>query len=394
MAALTTNSTEKRSATGDDSAPQAGAAPTLKHLVLVRIAADNGATRAETIRDLGLLVAHRLSPGEWRQTAEMALAALVIEGLASEKRGRYEATAPGNLAAQRFLDLRQTVKIGAWPDVRDMLLVARALGLGNESTTRMRALGTPDGLRALIVQKAFGLPRRLNTSPAKLRTELAVVALERAFGNRIKSGLGANGGFTPKSGRMLAAQLSRRPREFTSDARLIAELAAEYVDAVQPTLDTLRSAILKRFVSEMLDRSEHSAAVPPPARERRPPQAAPRRAPAPDNDTQPATPPVPSYRPDLETFTSEVQRVASAAAEGWPGNRKAFISVVWPAIRDSRAEWGLSEIEFKCMLVEAHRAGRLALTTADLKNKGNIKEIQNSAISYMNTVWHYVRVED
>ncbi len=46
------------------------------------------------------------------------------------------------------------------------------------------------------------------------------------------------------------------------------------------------------------------------------------------------------------------------------------------------------------MLVEAHRAGRLSLATADLKNKNNIKDIQDSAISYMNTVWHFVRVED
>lgn len=394
MVALTTNSTEKRDAGSPDGTARSGEAPALKHLVLTRIAADGGATRAEAIRDLGLVVAHRLSPGEWRQTAELALAALVIEGLATEKRGRYEATEAGSLAAQRFLDLRQTVKIGAWPDVRDTLLVARALGLGNESSPRMRALGTPDGLRALIVQKAFGLPRRLDTSPAKLRTELAVVALERAFGNKIKSGLGANGGFTPKSGRMLAAQLSRRPREFSSDARLIAELAAENVDAVQPTLDMLRSAILKRFVSEILDTNDRPAESTTAAREKRAQQAPNRRPPTPDNDTSPAAPPLPIYRPDLETFTAEVQRVASGSAEGWPGNRKAFISLVWSAIRDSRPEWGLSEIEFKCMLVEAHRAGRLALTTADLKNKGNIKEIQTSAISYMNTVWHYVRVED
>ena len=90
----------------------------------------------------------------------------------------------------------------------------------------------------------------------------------------------------------------------------------------------------------------------------------------------------------------EVTRRAAPVAEGWPGNRKAFISQVWPSIRDGRPEWGLSDIEFKCMLVEAHRAGRLALTTADLRNKNNIKDIQDSAISYMNTVWHLVRVED
>jgi hypothetical protein len=89
-----------------------------------------------------------------------------------------------------------------------------------------------------------------------------------------------------------------------------------------------------------------------------------------------------------------VLSAARERAEGWPGNRKAFISQVWNAIRTSHPEWGLSEIEFKDMLAGAHRAGQLVLTGADLKNKQNIKEFEDSAILYKNTVWHYVRVED
>jgi hypothetical protein len=67
---------------------------------------------------------------------------------------------------------------------------------------------------------------------------------------------------------------------------------------------------------------------------------------------------------------------------------------VWKAIRTSHPEWGLSEIEFKDMLAGAHRAGQLVLTGADLKNKQNIQDLEDSAILYKNTVWHYVRVED
>ena len=405
MAALTTSRPEKvpdGDAGGRATSPQPAA---LRDLVLVRLPAQGGAAPPEAPPDPGPLVAHPLPPGEWRQAAELALAALVADGLASEKRGRYEATEAGSATAARYLLLRATQRIGAWPDVRDTLLIARALGLDGETAPKLKALSTPEGLRALIVQKAFGMPRRLKTSPARLRTELAVIALERAFGNKLKSGLGANGGFSPKAGRMLAAQLSRRPREFSSDSKLIAALAAEHVDAVQPTLDVLRAAILRRFVSEIIGGEAPAAGVAPATTPRRVPNAAPaadtpkasgrqNAVPVPDNDTTPAAPPLPSYRPDLETFTVEVMRAAAGTAEGWPGNRKAFISHVWPAIRDSRPEWGLSEIEFKCMLVEAHRAGRLALTGADLRNKGNIKDIQDSAISYMNTVWHYVRIED
>ncbi|MFV0367761.1 MAG: hypothetical protein ACK5KM_04825 [Hyphomicrobiaceae bacterium] len=392
-------------------------APTgLRNLVLVRLSATGGATRAETIRDLSFFVAHRLSPGEWRQTAEAALGTLVDGRLALEKRGRYTATDKGLSAAADFLVLRSNVKLGGWAEVRDCQLIARALGLEAESTPKLKALGTPEGLRALVVQQAFGLNRRLKTTPAKLRGELALIALERAFGNKIKSGLGSGTALSPKAGRALAAQLSRRPREFSTDSRLIAALAAEQVAAAQPTLDVLRSAIMKRFVSEILDAGTRDAGItsyanatlskplPPktptlgaPARQRpeQPSMASQITKPlAPANDAAPASGPPPLVRPDLDEFATEVRQRAVPHAEGWSGHRKAFISHVWPSIRDGRPEWGLSDIEFKCMLVEAHRAGRLALGSADLKNKNNIKDIQDSAISYMNTVWHFVRVED
>ena len=58
-----------------------------------------------------------------------------------------------------------------------------------------------------------------------------------------------------------------------------------------------------------------------------------------------------------------------------------------------RPEWGLSEIEFKCMLVEAHRAGSLALANADLKDNSNIAQVQDSAVVYKNAVFHFIRVD-
>ena len=391
---LTRPPTPQRTAPGPDTA--------LSDLVLVRLAAQGGATRAETIRDLSFFVQHRLSPGEWRQAAEAALAALLARGLAQEKRGRFTTTDSGLKRAEDFLVLRKTVSLGPWAEVRDTQLIARALGLEGESTPKLKALGTPEGLRALVVSQAFGLPRRLKTTPARLRGELAVIALERAFGNKIKSGLGSGAALSAKAGRALAAQLSRRPREFASDSRLIAALAAEHVNAAQPTLDVLRAAIMKRFVSELLDggaaptvpTAANDLRTQPPAAGRAPP-GRPMSPPTAANDAAPADGPPPTLRPDLDEFAAEVQRFAAPVSEGWPGSRKAFISQVWPSIRDGRPEWGLRDIGvFKGMLVEAHRAGRLVLATADLKNKSNIKDIQDSSISYKNTVWHFVRVED
>ena len=98
--------------------------------------------------------------------------------------------------------------------------------------------------------------------------------------------------------------------------------------------------------------------------------------------------------PDMSEFVSSVLDAARPVSEGWPGNRKAFISRVWQAIRSARREWELTEIAFKSMLAEAHRSGQIVLASADLKDRGALKDLEDSKILYKNTVWHFVRVED
>ena len=78
----------------------------------------------------------------------------------------------------------------------------------------------------------------------------------------------------------------------------------------------------------------------------------------------------------MAEFCSAVIDAARPVAEGWPGNRKAFISLVWKAIRNARPDWGLSEIAFKGMLAEAHRSGRVELATADLKDGRDLKSLE------------------
>ena len=345
-------------------------------LVLVRVACEGGATRAEIVRDLAPFLAHRLSPAEWRAAAEAGIAALVRMALVAPTRQRYAARPRGAVAAAVFLG-QEPAALVAWPEQRDVRLVAKALAMPAGDRAKLKALARPEGLRAVIVQRAFGLPIRAAQSANRLRAQLAVVALERAFGNKLKSRLGA--GLSAKAGRLLAGQLSRHPRDFGSDGRLIAALAAEQIDARQADADALRSAILRSFVSAGL------ASASTVARRR---SATPSAALAP-----PGRPAGGSKRPDLATFAREVQAAAAGRAQGWPGHRKAYISHVWQAIRASCPAWALSEIEFKCMLAEAHRAGQVALAGADLKDKRDLEDLRQSAINDRNCVWHFVRVE-
>jgi len=368
-----------------------GDASAVGELVLVRIAATGGATRGEIVHDLAPFFTHKLSPTEWRRCAEREIGELVTSNLAAEARSRLTASEAGISVAARSLG-QKSLEHCSWPQLRDIALVAKGLGLEKEGAARLKLLTRPEGLRALIVQKAHGLPLRKNQPPAKLRAQLAVVALERAFGNKIKAGLGKGSALSAKAGRLLAAQLSLNPRDFATDARLIAELAAEHVGAVDTEIEALRVAILRGLATKALEQGIHAGARASPAASVSdvagplPPAA---------NDRGPAAlSPPQSARPDLAQFARSVKLVAATRAEGWPGNRKAYISHVWQAIRAAEPRWDLSEIEFKCMLAEAHRLGAVVLANADLKRKSNMQELESSAVLYKNTVWHFVRVED
>jgi hypothetical protein len=368
-------------------APPAPAALAIADLVLARIASAGGATRADLQRDLSIIVAPTVSGTNFRRAAEMAIGTFVTQQLVTDGKGRLHITAQGARAVEPLLAPFKVAK-ATWSDIRNGLL-GRALGLPLEGPAVLKAIERPEGLAGIVLQKHFGLSTARILSPTDLRADLAVIALERAFGNKIKTGLGKGSGLPGKTARLLAGQLFRKPRDFSSDGKLIVALAADVLDASEESLEGLRLALLRRLTRDA-DRPRAGVDLARP-RQQTEPKAA--------NDILPlqAPPPVIArqvVRPDLREFASAVVDAARPLSEGWPGNKKAFISRVWKAIRASRPEWELTEIAFKSMLAEAHRCGELVLTTADLKDRCDLKELEDSKILYKNTVWHFVRVED
>jgi hypothetical protein len=382
------------------SQPGAVAAARLSGIVLVRLAtAPEGREEADLARDLLPIISHKLSPEDWRKVLSGILASLAAASYVSSTNGRARTTGSGRTAAAEFLGLRKATAMPAWPDVRDGALIARALGLEKEPASRLKGLAKLDGLRCLIVLGVHALKLRGPLSASRLRSALAVIALERAFGNQIKHSLGEKPGLSPKSGRLLAGQLASKPRDFGTDGRLIAALAADAVEAPRSDIGTLRLGVLRRFITNA-ETKQPAAPTTPKPRSSRVQKAKESDAALPSRPSEMPAPvaqavatPV-SHRPDPAQFARAVLAAARAKAEGWPGNRKAYVSHVWNALRDERPEWALTEIEFKCMLTEAHRTGLLTLANADLKNPRALKELQDSAISYKNTIWHFIRVED
>lgn len=393
---MTAASNKPRAPSGRDDQPRlpAGAALSIDDLALMRIAATT-ATRADLQRDLANLVAPKITGTAFRRAAELAISALIEKAAISETRSRLTATDGGRTVASKLLG--QTGGYPAtWSGVRDVLLL-NALGLKQPSPAILKALSRPESLAALMLQRHYGLGVSKVLSPTTLRSELAVIALERAFGNKIKTGLGKGSGLPGKAGRILAGQLFKQPRDVATDGKLAVLLAAEIFAATDGSLDALSTALLRRLTGAPTTESAIQSLD----------KRLPRPSPAADNDASPLTvadtstqrpirPPARSepIRPDMPEFASAVVSAARPVSEGWPGNRKAFISLVWNAIRDTRPEWELSEVAFKSMLAEAHRTGHVVLAGADLKDKCDLKELEDSKILYKNTVWHFVRVED
>lgn len=351
----------------------------LGSLLLARVACAGGGTRAQLVRDLGPFVSSQLSPAELRSTIDAELTRLLSTGLVRNDRSRYRATEAGADATARFLREKES-HARAWSEQRDIWLVAKVLGVNAAKPSIRKALTRPEGLSALIVQSAFGLNLCQALSPSKLRAALALLALERAFGDNVKSGLNRRSTLSAQAGRVLAGQLLQQPRDFNTDARLISMLSAERAGATRADVEMLRLALLRRLAAGALEEQARSKP--------RPDRIAPLTA-----DNAGRSTPKEVKRPGLAQFSTGVLTAARSCAQGWPGSRKAFISQVWQAIRSSHPEWGLSEIEFKDMLAGAHRAGQVVLTSADLKNKQSLKEFEASATSYKNTVWHFVRVD-
>jgi hypothetical protein len=355
-------------------------------LILARIACEGGATRSDLTRDVGPLMQHKFSPAEVRSAIDSATSVLAAAGLIAESRSRFSATAKGRERAAQFTVLRGSGE-PAWEEIINVALTAKALELDFESDSRKKSLSRPEGLRTAILQKTYGLKGKKNIPDAKLRAQLALVALERAFGNKIKAGFSKGSGLPSKAARTLAGQLAASPREFPTDAKLIAQLAADAVGAPQTDPEAVRLALLRRMVSCWLDTARSGAPRQrgsTPAESRVPAELVQNAA----NDSKPKGPPP---RPGLDEFASAVRRAAHTLAQGWP--KKAFISQVWEIIRVEHEIWALSEIEFKSMLTLANRQGAIALVTADLKNQ-NRQDIERSATPDRNTVWHYIRIED
>ena len=371
----------------------------VRDIVLVRLAtAGKVVARADLARELWPIVSHLLSMPEWQVALDRDLGALADAGLCDAKPIAVSVTDAGSKRAALVLGVNALPR--TWTEAKGARMVAKALGIEGLPPRRLKALMKADALRLEIVQAAFKLRARGVPTASRLRSLLAKLAVARAFGDSLPTGIEGRTGLSAKAGRALAGRLAHPPRDFPTDGRLVAALAMEHAGATTPGLETLQTALLRRYVTRGIVKPPELRA----RSQRRPAKSAMRPVEVVAKVGLPVLVPVSvnpaaskgcvPTRPDFAGFVAAVLAAAEGVAEGWPGNRKAFVSKVWGAVQAHHPEWLVSEVEFKAMLIEAHRVGRVVLANADLKDQRSMADVQASAIAYKNAIFHFVRVDD
>ena len=289
----------------------------LRAVVLVRIAsAGRGLAKAELADDLAPLTSHRIPAARWRALLDLEIDALAAAGLIAAAGSRIEAS-DGRRGARRHLPRPQ----GQPAAIRGRRLqrTPGRQGAGAGARGRQTPRRAGDGRRPARGDRAKGLrPQdQGRASPSRLRAALAAVALARAFGNKFKAELAGKTGFSPKAGRLLAAS-SPRSRATSAPTAASSPPSPPSASALRnPGWGPCAWAVLRRYLDGPESRPRQRG-----ARRKGPlAAAAPGRA--------RASTAAPWGRPDLAGFAQEVRRHAGDKAQGWPGNRKAYIGHVW-----------------------------------------------------------------
>jgi len=208
--------------------------------------------------------------------------------------------------------------------------------------------------RELLPAKVLGEPRALDADQLRaaiLRRQhrIAGSSLSRvadALGWKL---LGIDSEQPFSRAAVLRALIGRELGVSSSDLdKTLGKLAARSVGSDDAKPDALRAALLRSWL-------------------------APSAAPAPD---------------DLPGFARRVLEAARTSPTGRFGDNKVFISHVHRRLGDAALD------AFKRRLVEAHRAGLLALSRADLVEAMDPSDVAESETRWDQTTFHFIRLEE
>lgn len=265
-----------------------------------------------------------------------------LEQLASEgmrEAGEMSLTEQGRRRAIEVLELSARDVPTRWPALRARLA---ELALGKRGRGRPM---TASAIRAAALSAKLGLP---GDTPGEIFDALAARELGMPGKRLTMANVRAH-----VLSRALGIDSLRDPK------RIGAYATAKVLDVPRTDAASIRDAVLRDWLGS-----------PPP------PKKTVAKAPS-----------------ELDAFATVVKELARENVEGRFGRHKVFIAPLWARARTEATLGGLSETEFKAKLVDAHRAGLLRLSRADLTPAMTPEIVAASEVPYLNAVFHFVDLE-
>ena len=343
-------------------------------LILSRLlaASDKGETEKNVSKDLKPLVEHRWQGADWADRLGNGLDQLESAGafqrIKKGKTTRLALTGRGRGLALQALGIDELPPKTTWAKLKSSILPTLALGRRGPSGADLK-------VEILRVHYGLALAARPKIAEATEAAAAKLIGLEpgRRFNvDNILRTLLRDAGIEIPSGQKpgltsIREALFRRELGDPSAKKPLELLITRSVGARQAKPAELSAAVLRSWV----DRSETTAT-----------ESAPKPAPA----------PAPAF--DLPAFARRVAEAARLSPSGWFGDSKVFISHIWLGMRHEPAFHRINDSAFKMRLIEAHCAGLIELSRADLVEAMDPADVRESATPYLNAVYHFVRTEE
>lgn len=332
---------------------------TLQELIPIRFLAcpDNGLTTTEIKKSLNPFFYQPPSNNEWLRV----LQELIEHGLLNKTdKSRFQISAAGQKLALQKLGLQSLSPATRWLTLKNCYLIASLLKLPAPINERgRRSITSADGLRASILVNAFRLSIDAYPSLTKARDSLLWQQLAEPVTENLQHKLAASNvtrsrPFTMASViALLLNSLLGTERELPWDAAL-KQLAAKAVGARRISPEELRLAIFRAATEK------------------------PSQLPEPFN---------------LEFFVNQVRQSAKRSQTGKFGDNKVFISHVWQQMELDGTTSGMDLKQFKHHLALANNKGLISLSRADLAYAMDQHAVSASETSYLNSIFHFIRLE-
>lgn len=326
-------------------------------LVIVRLLVGpaKGDPLPKLTKDLAPIVPGSGSPQAVGERIEQTIERWLAGGLIERVGGKTKKAVPkilltteGRRAGLTFLGLEELPPKTTWAAIKKSYLPARVLGLGMASPAARKAVASDATFKAALFKKTFDLPIAALPKPAEALDALTWKLM--GFEDKGEK-------LTLKAIKTAIFNRALGDGRTTDFARAAGQLLARRIGAMRDDPREFRDATLRHWL-------------------------------------EPTEPLSPSPPPELDPveFASRVKAAAAACRTGRQGANKVFIAHVWRSLEHEPAFAAMGLDRFKERLAQANHQRLLDLGPADLVHAMNPDDLRLSAVRYLDTTFHFVRI--